>query len=255
MVTFASASCKDISLKIWQKYSFGAVLLFLSMASVASNTSGVMGPNVKKGEKSAQIRLALSPSDEYSQQDEWAYRAHYQRAFSAQLRGRIVLQYRDSGVRMYEYVRAELLYNYKKKDPGGIFSSGLRFDLRQRRGDNPEEFAINWGHQWDLNNSFRVRATVIGAWEFGSDKAASGTDIETRFSVSTKIDNGLTVGLEMFNGFGKVGEFGSFNDQSHQIGPMLGGSIGDIKYQFRYLAGVSNGSGDHNFGLRFNKSF
>jgi len=31
----------------------------------------------------------------------------------------------------------------------------------------------------------------------------------------------------MFNSFGKVGEFGSFNSQSHQIGPLPSGSIGD----------------------------
>ncbi|WP_158309276.1 hypothetical protein [Glaciecola punicea] len=41
------------------------------------------------------------------------------------------------------------------------------------------------------------------------------------------IDNKLTLSVEMFNSFGKVGEFGSFNGQSHQIGPMLSGSISD----------------------------
>jgi hypothetical protein len=59
----------------------------------------------------------------------------------------------------------------------------------------------------------------------------------------------------MYNEYGKLGEFGSFNDQNHQIGPMLGSTIGGVKYEVRYLAGVSNGSRDHNFGLRFNKSF
>jgi hypothetical protein len=59
----------------------------------------------------------------------------------------------------------------------------------------------------------------------------------------------------MFNEFGEIGDFGSFNDQSHQIGPMIGGSIGGLKYEMRYLAGISNGTRDHNFGLRFNKAF
>lgn len=227
----------------------------LSMCAVASNTSGIHGPGVKEGERSAQLRIALSPGDEDGQTDNWAYRAHYQHAFNDEVRGRIILQYRDRGEFIYEYIRAELLYNFHKKEENGIWSSGVRFDIRQRRADNPEEFAINWTNQWDLSNGIRVRGILIGAWQFGSDKAGSGTKLETRVGITKKIESGLTVGVEMFNSLGKIGEFGSFDDQSHQIGPMIGGSIGDIKYQFRYLLGVSNGARDHNLGLRFNKSF
>jgi hypothetical protein len=36
---------------------------------------------------------------------------------------------------------------------------------------------------------------------------------------------------------------------------MVGGTIAGFKYEFRYLAGVTNGTRDHNFGLRFDKSF
>ncbi|MFT6267940.1 MAG: hypothetical protein ACJAVV_000745 [Alphaproteobacteria bacterium] len=230
-------------------------MMALSTGAFASNTSGIHGPGVKEGEKSAQLRLALSPGDEDGQADNWAYRAHYQQAFNDKVRGRIILQYRDRGSLQYEYIRAEVLYNVKKKENNGIWSSGVRFDVRQRRSDNPEEFAINWTNQWELSNGFRVRGILIGAWQFGSDKAASGTKIETRLGVSKKIDSGLTLGVEMFNNYGKLGEFGSFNDQSHQIGPMIGGSIGGVKYQLRYLAGVTNGARDHNLGLRFNKSF
>jgi hypothetical protein len=230
-------------------------MMALSTGAFASNTSGIHGPGVKEGEKSAQLRLALSPGDEDGQADIWAYRAHYQQAFNDKVRGRIILQYRDRGSLQYEYIRAEVLYNVKKKENNGIWSSGVRFDVRQRRSDNPEEFAINWTNQWELSNGFRVRGILIGAWQFGSDKAASGTKIETRLGVSKKIDSGLTLGVEMFNNYGKLGEFGSFNDQSHQIGPMIGGSIGGVKYQLRYLAGVTNGARDHNLGLRFNKSF
>jgi len=36
---------------------------------------------------------------------------------------------------------------------------------------------------------------------------------------------------------------------------MVGGTIDGLKYEVRYLAGVSNGSRDHNFAFRINKSF
>lgn len=242
-------------MKRFTKYTFGLFVLAASLGALASNTSGVHGPGVKEGEKSAQLRIALSPSDEDGQVDNWAYRLHYQHAFNDTLRGRIMLQYRDRGELQYEYIRAELLYNFKKRENDDIWSSGIRFDIRQRRSDNPEEFAINWTNQWDLANGFRVRGILIGSWQFSSGRADSGTSIETRFGVSKKIDNGLTLGVEMFNDFGRVGQFGSFNDQGHQIGPMIGGTVAGFKYEFRYLVGISEGTRDHNLGLRFDKSF
>jgi hypothetical protein len=237
------------------KHSIAFILLTLTCQSLASNTSGVHGPGVKANESSMQLRIALSPGDEDGQNDNWAYRLHYQHAFNDKIRGRLLLQYGDRGDFRYEYVRAEMLYNFKKQGENEIWSSGFRFDIRQRRSDNPELFAINWTNQWSLANGIRVRGILIGKWQFGSDKADHGTGIETRMSVSKKLDTGITVGIEMFNDLGRFGDFGDFNNQGHQIGPMIGGTVAGLKYEVRYLAGVSNGSRDHNFGLRFNKAF
>lgn len=96
-------------------FSIGILLLSSSAYSVASNTSGVHGPGVKADDRSMQLRIALSPSDENGQQDNWAYRLHYQYAFNDEFRSRMILQYRDRGSVQYEYIRAELLYNFKKK--------------------------------------------------------------------------------------------------------------------------------------------
>jgi hypothetical protein len=228
--------------------------LLTSNLANASNTSGVHGPGVNAGERSMQLRFAFSPSDFDGQRDAFAYRLHYQQAFNDKVRGRVMVQYSDQGDLQYDYFRGEVLYNFKKQGDG-IWSSGVRFDLRTRRGDRPEEYAVNWTNQWSLDNGIRVRGILIGSRQFGSDNAFDGTKFATRSSISAKLDSGLTVGLDMFNEYGKLGNFGSFNKQSHQIGPMLGGTIGGFKYEVRYLAGVSSGSRDHNFGLRFNKSF
>ncbi|GAB56552.1 hypothetical protein GPUN_2437 [Glaciecola punicea ACAM 611] len=60
-----------------------------------------------------------------------------------------------------------------------------------------------------------------------SDILSGSTCVKIIFRWRLSIDNKLTLSVEMFNSFGKVGEFGSFNGQSHQIGPMLSGSISD----------------------------
>lgn len=238
-----------------KKYSISLALLLASIQTIAANTSGVHGPNVDADDRSMQLRLALSPGDESGQSDNWGYRLHYQHSFNDRVRARVIMQFRDRGEFEYEYLRGELLYNFIKQADDGIWSSGVRFDIRQRRSVNPEEIALNWTNQWNLPNGIRLRGILIGAWQFGSDRAFSGTEIETRSSISKKLENGLRVGVEMFNEYGELGDFASFNNQSHQIGPMIGGTIGGFKYEARYLAGVSNGTRDHNFGLRFDTSF
>jgi hypothetical protein len=228
--------------------------IFTSNLAKASNTSGVHGPRVDAGERGMDFRFAMSPSDFDGQADAWAYRMHYQHALSDKVRARVVVQYRDQGDLQYDYFRGEVLYNFKKQEDG-IWSSGMRFDLRTRRGERPEDFTLSWTNQWSLGNGIRLRGLLIGSRQFGSSLAAAGVSFATRASISKKLDNHLSFGLEIFNDYGRLGEFGSFNSQSHQIGPMLGGTIGGLKYEVRYLAGVSNGSRDHSFGLRFNRSF
>ena len=78
-------------------HSAGLLLLLFASSSAASNTSGIHGPGVKSDDRSMQLRLALSPSDENTQQDNWAYRLHYQHAFNDEFSGRVILQYRDRG--------------------------------------------------------------------------------------------------------------------------------------------------------------
>ncbi|BDX04731.1 hypothetical protein [Planctobacterium marinum] len=202
-----------------------------------------------------QLRLAYTPADDDGDEDYWATRLHYQHAFSDRLRGRLILQMRDRGDFQYDYFRGELLYNFKKATDSDNWSSGVRFDLRTRRGSRAEEFAVNWTNQWDLEGGYRIRAILIGSRQFNSDGADPGVGISTRSSLSKKLDNGLKIGLEMFNEYGKLGDFDDFNQQTHQIGPMIGGTIAGFKYEARYLAGVTSQGRDHNFGLRFNKSF
>jgi hypothetical protein len=238
-------------------FSYSAFFICILLASTpcASSTAGVHGPGVNEGESSMQLRLSLSPNERDDEEDQWAYRLHYQQSFNDRIRGRLVVQYRDRGTFQYDYSRAELLYNFKKKAKDGAWSSGVRFDIRQRRSDNPESFAMHWTNQWNLENGVVVRGIIVGIWEFGSDRAFNGTAIETRSSIGKKLDNGLNVGLEIYNVLGRAGHFGSFDSQNHQMGPTLSGSYGSVKYHVRYLAGISDGARNHNFGFRINKSF
>jgi hypothetical protein len=228
--------------------------LVFGTQAMAGNTSGVHGPNVDPDDRSMQVRAALAPADNAAQQDQWAYRYHYQHSFNDKFRARIVAQYRDRGDFEYDFLRAEFLYNFKKAIDSN-WSSGIRFDVRTRRGSRAEEIALHWTNQWNLDNGYRLRAIVLGNLQVGGSRSSNDLGIATRAGLSKKLDNGIRVGAEMFNSYGRLGNFGSFNEQSHQFGPTVAGSIGGFKYQLRWLKGLSNGSRDDNFEIRFDKAF
>lgn len=226
------------------------LLLFCSLA-FGANISGVMGTKVTPNDRSLQFRLALSPADEGFETDDWAYRMHYQHAFTDTLKGRVVFQFRDKEQFEYDFFRTELLYNFKQQTAGEIWSSALRFDFRTRRGGRPEELAVNWGNQWDLNNSYRVRSTLIFAQHIGPNSTSKNLIVQTRGSVSKKLNNGIRVGIQILNKHGEIGNFASLDEQSFEIGPAISGKIGQVKYEFRYLHGLTDASRNHNFFLRF----
>lgn len=214
-----------------------------------------MGPNITPNDRSFQFRTAFSPADNDSQTDQWAYRMHYQHAFNEDFRGRVLVQFRDRDNFEYDFFRAELLYNFKKRAAGERWSSAFRFDLRTRRASRAEEFAVNWGNQWNFSNGYRARTTLIVAQQFGSNRVSNDLGIQTRASISRKLENGLRVGLQMLNQHGELGNFGSLDDQAFALGPSVSGNLGDIKYELRYLRGLTDATRDHNFFVRFTSSF
>lgn len=199
------------------------------------------------------LRTAFAPG-EGGEDDAFALRLHYQQALNDALRWRLITQFRGTGDDYeYDYVRAELLWYLTPKSESN-WDTALRFDIRARKGDRPEKFAINWVNQWMLTPRWQLRGLVIPGWDFGGD-AKSGTKLETRASLLYAMDSGSKLGVEMFNNFGLVSETGSWEEQDHQLGPVLSGKLAGFKYQLGYLAGISKSADDHNLRFWLSKSF
>lgn len=227
--------------------------LSLSHAVSAANTSGVHGPVINPNDRSFMFRNSFVPGED-GESDSSAIRLHYQQAMNESLRWRVISQFRSpDGEWEYDYLRAELLW-YLTPDSDGAWDTAVRFDIRTRKGDRPETFAINWTNQWMLTPKWQLRGILIGGWDFGGN-ATGGTQLGTRASLMYKLDSGQKVGLEMFSEYGKLSDIGSWDEQEHQIGPAISGKFSDIKYQFGYLAGVSESADDHDFRIWFSKSF
>ncbi|MFC3121047.1 hypothetical protein [Agaribacter flavus] len=242
------------SVKSKLKYLLSVSALFVYF-NVAASVGGVHGPNVNPKDKTLELRSSLAQADNAEQDNAWTHRLHYQQALNDNLRARIVLQYRDVNNFEYDSLRAELLYNFKKRAPNGYWSSAVRFDVRTRRSNLPEDYFVTWTNQWDFKDGWRTRGLVIFSRQFNSDAASSRTAFETRASISKGLANGMRVGLDFFDTFGEFGEFGNFNDQRHLVGPKLVGKIGKLNFQARYLAGLTSRTRDNNFSLFVSRSF
>lgn len=233
------------------------VFLGVTAAPAGAQTLGtVFGPEVDPEDRAAQYRFAMA--DEGGGASDRAHRLHVQRAFSGSLRLRGVLTYSDAAGAGLEpdHIQGELLWQVVQRSPGG-YSSGLRFDARLAEGDDtPHEIGFNWTNQWALGEGWRARAVLLLDRDIGPD-SRDDVFVETRASLSRKLDNGLRIGLDSFNDYGGLDAgFGDFDDQSHQLGLSLGGDFGESwGWSVMALGGLSEGAPDSDLAIRIGRSF
>ncbi|MCI5049148.1 MAG: hypothetical protein MRY32_02280, partial [Rickettsiales bacterium] len=56
----------------------------------------------------------------------------------------------------------------------------------------------------------------------------------------------LSIGVEMFNDFGRLRDLSGYDNQDHQFGPVIKGSFTDkVYFQAGYRAGISQNGTDH----------
>lgn len=245
----------------WRVTLCGAVGLAALPASLAPATAQTVGtafgPVVDAGDRSADYRIALVP-EEGDQDTAITQRIHVQQALNDTVRLRGILQGSDgdTGAFEFSFFQAELLWQTVEETAGG-YSSGFRFDARVNEGDDrAHQLGLNWIHQWSLGEGWRVRALALVDVEAGA-RARDGIDLETRFQISRRLQNGLRVGVESYNDFGNTDRgLGSFRDQSHAVGPVIGGALGGgVEWFAGPLFGLSDGADDLDLRLHIGRAF
>lgn len=223
--------------------------------ALAQTTSSVSGPEISTGARDVEYRVAAA-FGETVDDAAFAHRLHVQHAVSDQLRWRLRAAWRDpeGGDLDLDHLQAELHWQLVERTPGG-FSSGLRFTARSAlRDGRADEIGTSWIQQWVFQDGWRVRALVSLDREVGPE-ARDDWIVETRASVYRSLESGLSLGVESFNDFGGLEEgFGGFNDQSHQIGPVLSGDLaGGVDWSAGILFGLSDGADDQDLMLRLSR--
>eukprot|EP00919_Chromeraceae_sp_WS-2016_P028034 GHVR01066360.1.p2 GENE.GHVR01066360.1~~GHVR01066360.1.p2 ORF type:complete len:245 (-),score=28.58 GHVR01066360.1:2562-3296(-) len=185
----------------------------------AQTTGGVMGPVVNAGHRSVQYRLTVDPNTDqgYTQ---ITHRVQYQQAFNDDVLWRIIGQTRETDTSDIDldYLQAEFVWQVTPNDQA--HQAALRLDLRWREGSRPEQIGLNWGNQWTLPNNWQARAAAYTSVQVG-DNAARGVALQTRAQLSRKLASGQSVGIEMFNAYGRTGHIRDFDLQNHTVGPFI----------------------------------
>lgn len=204
---------------------FGLVLLLLSLPTgiLAQNTGTVFSPDVTAGRQGADYRLAFDPDG-----DRFAHRLHYQYAFSESWRLRIIgLQSAAAGSDLeFRYVRAEALWQFLEDEEAG-WDSALRFEVQIAEGDNlPHRWRIAWTSKINLTEQWQTRFILLTGTQFGP-QGDSSLLLGARGQLAYRLNARVRLGLELYTDLNTIDDPGSFEEQEHQLGPLLSLRLAD----------------------------
>ncbi len=225
----------------------GLLLPALSYAT----TAGVPGSGLRADDQSAQYRLNYRPS-EGARPSSFNHRFHYQQSLNANVRLRAIAQYVDGSGRDLElqWSRVEAHWQYRKFDGGG--GAAVRLDLQKSDINASPDFARVFFITDRAFGAVHTRFNVLLGRELG-DRARSGLTAGARMELSLRSESGMKYGLQFISGLNTTSDYGSFDEQSHQVGPVFERSFGDWNIFASYLTGVSDLAPDDAFRLWINR--
>jgi hypothetical protein len=219
----------------------------------AQNTGGVFGPVVNEGHRSVQYRATYRPGED-GMRDGFAQRVHYQQAIRGDVMWRLVGQVQRTLDSDFDpaFLQGELFWQITpdKQD----WQTGLRLDLTWRDGDQPESVGLHWMNQFSLNESTTLRTILLTQKQMG-DRALDGVVIQTRGGLYKDLGR-YSMGLEIYSAYGSTSSWRNWNDQIHQVGPVLNYPLSDQSSVYlNWLTGLTDNSPDNSFRVWFTQGF
>lgn len=222
----------------------------LPLPGLAQTTGGVFGPDVREGHRSFQYRAAYDPDD-----DRLAQRIHYQQALNGDFMLRGIVQARETADSKFDFdfFQAELFWDLYQGSSG--YRSGFRFDARIRSDGRPGRLGLNWMNLWSLGNGYSARFIILSGVDIGGG-ASDGIGIGTRANFTRRMSSGLNIGAEMFSSYGSTGDFADFDEQLHQLGPVISRQLDNgWSVLGSFLFGVTGVTPDRNLRFWVGRSF
>lgn len=238
-----------LSKKLFTLASLTAAITFcFSTASAQSLTGNVGSAGVTDGERGVEARIGFDDDGNLGS------RVHYDHSFTGWYQLRLIGSFSQPDGGDFEF-RSFTIENWlqwsEEADDNSGFKGGLRFaygfaddsddtDEAQVRLTVTDKFADGW--EW--------RTNVIAEMETGPG-SAGGVDLQTRFKFSRAIDvrafntNSWRLGVELFSEYGNSRDLADFDDQAHQIGPVIKASWDNgVFIQAAVRTGLTDGADD-----------
>lgn len=189
----------------------------------AQNTSSVFSPNVTKGASDVEYRLGYEPEG-----DALAQRIHYQYGITDTLRLRGIVQFNQSDTESFgfQYFRQETQWQFLKEAVDG-WDSALRFEIQIPDNSHlPYRARLGWTGLVNLDENWQLRGNALLGKEFGPDRDP-GFGPEGRAQISRKLNKHIRLAVDWFGDFNDTEDIGSYEEQEHQLGPLLKVKAGD----------------------------
>lgn len=237
--------------------AFGAVLLS-SPAQAQSLTGNVGSAAINQGERAVESRIGFDSDGNaaFRFQGEYAFTDWYQlRVIGAFSRP-------DDGDWSYSATTFENWFQWREEaeDASG-FNGGVRIAYTFSDDDGPDEVALRLTLTDKFADGWEWRANLIGEIETGNG-SADGVFLQTRAQLSRSLSlsafgsSGLRLGVELFSEYGNSEDIPAFDEQAHQLGPVLKAEWDNGVYiQTGARFGLTDASDDSGFRLSVGREF
>lgn len=235
------------------------VTVFAMLPAGAQSLTGNVGSaGVTKGEQSVEGRLGLD--DEGNA----ASRFHYDNALTDWYMFRLIGSFSKPDGEDWDLagLTAENWFQWREEraDNSG-FNGGLRFAYTFAQDDGPDEAEVRLTLTDKFAGDWEWRSNLIAEMEAG-DGSQGGVELEVRGQISRAVDlsalgsDDWRLGLEVFSELGNSRDLPGFDDQAHQVGPMVKISWDNgLFLQSAVRAGVTGGADDGMVKLFIGREF
>ena len=212
-----------------------------------SLTGNVGSAGVTDGEQAFEARIGFNDDGDA------AGRVHYDYSFNDWYQLRIIGSFSQPDGEDWDYtgITFENWFQWREEaDDNSIFNGGLRFAYGFADDGGPDEAEVRFTITDKFADGWEWRTNVIAEIEAG-DGSEGGVSLEARGQLSRALDvialgsEKWRLGMEVFSEFGNSRDIPDFDDQAHQIGPVVKVSWNNGVYlQSAVRFGLTDGSDD-----------